>query len=46
VRRCGRVWEGATTQRAPARKAEQRPQARPQRRNRACSVAHPQGERL
>jgi hypothetical protein len=38
VRRWGRGWQGATTQRALARKAEQRRQTRPQRCNRVRSV--------
>jgi len=33
-----RVWVGATTQQATACKEEQRPQARRQRLNRACSA--------
>ena len=39
VGRCGRVWVGATTLQATACKAEQRPQAWPQRLNRARSAA-------
>ena len=38
VGRCGRVWVGATTQQAAACKAEQHPQAWPQRLNRVRSA--------
>ena len=34
----GMCWEGATTQRATARKVEQRPQRAPGRLSRACSA--------